>query len=84
MSPRDTTPPPLQGWNFDNTYVRLPDSLYVRQNPIPVPAPRMVIFNRALGESLGLNTQELDGHDGAAIFAGNLIPEGAQPIAQAA
>ena len=83
MSPRDTTPPPRQGWNFDNTYVRLPDSLYVRQNPIPVPAPRMVIFNRALGESLGLNTQELDGHDGAAIFAGNLIPEGAQPIAQA-
>ena len=71
------------GWNFDNSYARLPESLFVRQNPVPVRAPRMVVFNRPLSESLGLQTQALEGDEGAAIFAGNRIPEGAEPIAQA-
>ncbi|MRR07382.1 MAG: YdiU family protein [Deltaproteobacteria bacterium] len=71
------------GWNFDNSYARLPVSLFVRMNPVPVPAPRMVVFNRPLAESLGLHTQVLEGEEGAAIFAGNRIPEGAEPIAQA-
>ncbi len=78
-----STPPTSPGWNFDNSYIRLPESLYARLNPIPVPAPRMVAFNRELSDSLGLNTNALDGDEGATIFAGNLIPEGAQPIAQA-
>ena len=71
------------GWNFDNSYVRLPEVFYVRATPIPVREPRMAVFNDALAESLGLNTDLLAGDEGAAILAGNRIPAGAEPIAQA-
>ncbi len=74
---------PGHGWNFDNSFVRLPESLYVRQKPVPVKSPGLVIFNRALTESLGLDTGSLDGTLGADIFAGNRLPQGADPIAQA-
>jgi uncharacterized protein YdiU (UPF0061 family) len=72
-----------KGWNFDNSYLRLPNCLYARLYPIPVAAPRLMVFNRNLSDFLGLDSEFLDGPEGAAIFAGNRIPEGAQPIAQA-
>ncbi|MCY9659753.1 YdiU family protein [Paenibacillus chondroitinus] len=72
-----------RGWNFDNSYARLPKLFYSRINPTPVPSPEIVIFNDRLAASLGLDTQELQGADGAEIFAGNQIPEGASPLAQA-
>ncbi len=71
------------GWRFDNSYTHLPEMLFKRQNPVPVRAPRTVIINEHLAQSLGLDVTGLTGEDGAAIFAGNLIPEGAEPIAQA-
>ncbi|WP_161411520.1 protein adenylyltransferase SelO family protein [Paenibacillus silvestris] len=71
------------GWNFDNSYVRLPKIFYSRLNPTPVSSPEIVVFNDALAASLGLNIQELKSTEGAAIFAGNQIPEGASPLAQA-
>lgn len=73
----------LAGWNFDNTYGRLPESFYSRVQPTPVSQPRMVLFNPSLASSLGLNPAALNGADAAALFAGNQIPEGADPIAQA-
>ena len=83
MSSHETTRKSGAGWNFDNSYARLPESLYARLDSVPVRAPRMVVFNRPLSESLGLDTRVLEGEEGAAIFAGNRIPEGAEPIAQA-
>jgi uncharacterized protein YdiU (UPF0061 family) len=71
------------GWNFDNSYARLPKYLFEQTNPVPVAAPRMIVFNRSLSDALGLDTAALDGPGGAAVFAGNLVPEGALPIAQA-
>jgi serine/tyrosine/threonine adenylyltransferase len=71
------------GWNFDNSYLRLPESLYVKLNPVAVRAPRLVLFNRPLAESLGLQPPALAGDAGAAMFAGNSLPPGAAPIAQA-
>lgn len=71
------------GWNFDNSYARLPESFYTRANPTPAASPELIIFNYSLAESSGLNAQMLESNDGAAVFAGNLIPEGALPIAQA-
>jgi uncharacterized protein YdiU (UPF0061 family) len=83
MSATDTNASFSQGWNFDNTYVLLPESLYVRQKPVPVKAPGMALFNRDLARSLSLDAGRLDSPDGAAIFAGNALPHGADPIAQA-
>ena len=46
-------------------------------------APRLVLLNRRLAESLGLTAEALEGDAGAAIFAGNQLPPGAAPLAQA-
>ncbi len=75
--------PRTGGWNFDNSYARLPESFFVRLDPVPVRAPRLVLFNAPLAESLGLDTGYLAGDEGAAIFAGNRVPHGAKPLAQA-
>ncbi len=67
------------GWRFDNSYVRLPEELFIPQNPEPVARPALVVLNRALAESMGLDADALE----AEVFAGNKIPPGAEPIAQA-
>lgn len=69
------------GWKFDNSYARLPALLHERVDPTPVRVPRMVVFNHPLAEALGLNGAVLAGQ--AAIFAGNELPDGAEPLAQA-
>ena len=117
------------GWNFDNTYRRLPEGFYSVLNPVPVPDPRLVLFNTRLARELGLDDDgvELQGQDpinggsdelasqrksgslkesaslkksdslkkpglfqepkssveSDSVFAGNQIPKGAEPIAQA-
>ena len=71
------------GFRFDNSYARLPESLYARVSPVAVPSPRMAVFNSRLASDLGLDAAALDSPEGAAILAGNRLPEGAEPIAQA-
>ena len=71
------------GWHFDNSYSRLPELFYVRHSPVPVRSPCMAVFNEALAISLGLNAGALADERGAAFFSGNVIPQGAEPIAQA-
>ena len=43
----------------------------------------MIIFNDSLATSLGLDVQALKSEEGLAVLAGNRIPEGALPLAQA-
>ncbi|MFY0543114.1 protein adenylyltransferase SelO [Brevibacillus sp. H7] len=71
------------GWNFDNSYARLPKSFFARQDPTPVRSPKLIILNERLAASLGLNVQALQSEEGIAVLAGNRIPEGALPLAQA-
>ena len=69
-------------FDFDNTYARsLPDA-GVRWNPAPAPAPQLLYLNDALAAELGLDTAALRGDAGAALFAGNDLPAGAEPLAQ--
>ncbi len=68
---------------FDNSYARLPERFYARQNPTAVPAPRLIRLNRGLASDIGLDPDALESHEGAEIFAGNRVPEGALPIAMA-
>jgi serine/tyrosine/threonine adenylyltransferase len=68
---------------FDNSYARELEGLYVLWPPAQVPAPRLLFLNRDLATELGLDAAALDGPDGAAVFAGNRVPEGAVPLAQA-
>lgn len=71
------------GWNFDNSYARLPRLFYSSLNPVPVRAPQLTVLNRTLATSLGLNVEALQRAEGVAVFAGNQIPAGASPLAQA-
>lgn len=71
------------GWNMDNSYAGLPEIFFTRQQPTPVISPRLVVLNEELGENLGLDPKELKGSDSIVEFAGNRIPEGGIPIAQA-
>lgn len=71
------------GWSFDNSYTQLPKPFYTNQNPTPVRSPELVILNASLANSLGLNVQELQKESTVEVFAGNKIPEGASPLAQA-
>lgn len=71
------------GWNFDNSYARLPKLFFSSQNPNPVHAPRLIKLNETLAASLGLDAEALRCEEGFAVFAGNQIPEGASPLAQA-
>ena len=73
-------PPPFV---FDNSYARELEGFYVPWQPAPVPAPRLLRLNEALAAELGLDAAALQGEAGAALFAGNAVPEGAAPLAQA-
>jgi len=71
------------GCNFDNTYINLPKSFYFEQDPVPVRSPRLIVLNKSLAKSLGLNVSVLESDQGAKIFAGNSLLKGSSPIAQA-
>jgi serine/tyrosine/threonine adenylyltransferase len=70
-------------FRFDNSYARDLPGLYVPWKPAEVPAPSLLFLNVPLAEELGLDVEALRGQQGAAIFAGNIVPEGAEPLAQA-
>ena len=68
---------------FTNSYARLPDRFFVRIDPTPVSAPRLLRLNRALADDLGLDPEWLASPDGVEVLAGRRVPEGAEPIAAA-
>ncbi len=70
-------------WNFNNTYVRLPEYFYTRLTPVKVSKPKLVLINYALGEELGIHLQYASEEYLAQLFSGNILPQGADPIAQA-
>lgn len=81
------TPMTIANFHFDNTYVRELPGFYEFCQPANVPQPVLLFFNRGLAEELGVDLRpDLAGQDDAglaAIFSGNVLPAGAQPIAQA-
>jgi uncharacterized protein YdiU (UPF0061 family) len=81
--PNETSPPRLAmpGWVFSNSYAALPPRFFARLDPVAVANPGLIKFNAALATELGLECQ--DDTPLAAIFAGNIVPAGADPIATA-
>jgi len=68
---------------LDNSYARLPAGFHARAEADPASNPRLIRFNDALAAELGLDVSRLDDATKAAIFAGNIVPAGAEPIALA-
>lgn len=67
---------------FDNRYVTLGEGFFARANPTPVEKPELIKFNDTLARELGISTDQVAAL-GAAVFSGNLLPEGAEPLAMA-
>jgi uncharacterized protein YdiU (UPF0061 family) len=68
---------------FENSYSSLPDRFFVRKAPVPVRKPTLIRLNLQLCELLGVDADALSGDSGAQIFAGNTVPDGADPISMA-
>ena len=71
------------GWNFDNTYSKLSNSLFTLTNPITVKNPKTIIFNNELSSALGLNFSNFSNNQISKIFSGNLLPKKTKCFAQA-
>lgn len=71
------------GWRLEHSYAGLPASLHTGVMPEPVGQPRLVLLNKPLATDLGLDAAGLASEEGALILAGNRLPPGARPIAQA-
>ena len=68
---------------FDNTYVRDLEEFYVLWKPTPASKPSLIRLNEELARELGADPAALASPAGIATLAGSLVPEGAEPIAQA-
>jgi serine/tyrosine/threonine adenylyltransferase len=68
---------------FSNSYARLPEHFFARLSPTPVAKSRLIKFNEPLASELGVDARGLRRDELAAVFAGNVIPSGAEPIAMA-
>jgi uncharacterized protein YdiU (UPF0061 family) len=82
---RSSTParprPPIA--SLSSSYARLPERFFARLDPTPVAKPRLITLNQALAAELGLDLGTLDEDALGAVFGGNVIPLGAEPIAMA-
>ena len=68
---------------FDNTYARELPGFYQACQPERARAPQLLFLNRGLADELRLVLGGQDDDALAALFSGNELPTGAQPIAQA-
>jgi len=74
---------PHPHFNFDNSFARSLEGFFKSCQAEPAVAPKLLQFNHALAEELGLDPIALDSEAGLAIFSGNSAPEGSEPLAQA-
>lgn len=68
---------------FDNSYARLPAHFHASVLPAPAARPKLIRYNAALAKDLGITLDAEDEAQLAAIFSGNTLPEGANPLAMA-
>jgi uncharacterized protein YdiU (UPF0061 family) len=79
----DTHDPIRPHFNFDNSFARSLEGFFRSCKAEPSAAPKLLQFNHVLAEELGLDPVALDSEAGLAIFSGNVVPEGSEPLAQA-
>lgn len=78
MNKQDTS-----GFRLENSYRNLPNTFHTDVNPTPGRAPKLIVYNEALANELGIDKDFIKSDEGIAVFGGNTIPAGAMPIAQA-
>jgi uncharacterized protein YdiU (UPF0061 family) len=78
-----TTPTGPDLFNFDNSYARDLDGFYRFWQPEASSKPQLIRLNRELADELQVDAEQLATADGISVLAGNLLPAGAEPLAQA-
>lgn len=75
--------PEFRPFALSATYAQTLAEFCVPWQPAAAPAPKPVRLNCELAEELSADPDLLAGPEGLAMFAGNLLPAGAKPVAQA-
>jgi serine/tyrosine/threonine adenylyltransferase len=70
-------------FQFDNSYLTLPNGLFTETLPTPVNNPTLVLFNKSLANELGIDTASISEKELVNYLSGNTLIEGSTPIAQA-
>lgn len=70
-------------FRFDNSFARDLEGFYVDWKPESVSDPGLVVLNEPLAGELHLDADALATPAGVAILAGNALPSGCHPLAQA-
>ena len=73
----------MQPIHFDNSYARDLPGFYAAWQPATAPAPQLLYGNANLARQLGWAAESLQGQAAADRWAGNALPAGAEPLAQA-
>jgi len=75
----------MTDFNFtlEGTYTELPDVLFSKLSPTPVSQPKTIIFNQKLADEIGFDLSGASEEVRTLFFAGNLVPHGTAPFAQA-
>jgi len=68
---------------FDGRFARELAEMAVPWQAEEAPEPRLLVFNEPLAAELGLDSRYLRSAEGIRLLAGNHVPEGATPVAQA-
>jgi uncharacterized protein YdiU (UPF0061 family) len=68
---------------FDSRFASELADMAVPWQAEEAPEPRLLVFNDALAEELGLDARYLRSPEGVRLLLGNHVPEGAAPVAQA-
>lgn len=66
---------------FNNSFARLPAQFYSRLAATAVQSPGLIRTNPELASDLGIDPDWLNSTAGVAVIAGNVVPEGAEPLA---
>lgn len=70
-------------FRFDNSFARELPALHQPWQAATADAPRLLVLNDALATSLGADPAVLRSDEGVAVLVGNVVPEGAEPVAMA-
>jgi len=70
-------------WNLETSYLALPYTFYAKQLPEHAPYPDLVRMNTDLAAELGLDFNGVDAEFLLSWLAGNELPPGSIPFAQA-
>src|SRR3546814_15194884 len=68
---------------FENSFHDSMEGFYAPAEAAKPSAPKLLIFNHALAERIGIEVADVADDDLARIFSGEEMPEGADPLALA-